>query len=150
MLETNLYLFKIFYTLHSRTRYRKFSVYISLIFQKFKRNLSNISEIIFTESTLTWRCEPWGSWFDDDVDGTGSIAKPYTQQPDTPLLSGDIQQTGPVWREAHSVSNVSNENNLGTGSRAHSEIRHVYFMLFLHFNISKAQILKWCYTLLKH
>jgi hypothetical protein len=37
MLETNLYLFKTFYTLHSRTRYWKFSVYISLIFHKVKR-----------------------------------------------------------------------------------------------------------------
>jgi hypothetical protein len=96
ILYTNLCLFIIFYTLKSRTRYWKFSVYISLIFHKFKKNLSKISEIIFTESTFSWRCEPWGSWFNDNVDGTGSIAKHYTQQSDNPLLSGNVQQTQPV------------------------------------------------------
>jgi hypothetical protein len=54
------------------------------------------------------------------------MAKHCTQQPEAPVLSGNIQQTESVWREARSVSN---EYSLGTCKRAPSQIRDFYLML---------------------
>jgi hypothetical protein len=82
--------------------------YLYKIPTELKEFLATLSTIISTEWRLSWSVEPLGPLSADEVEGTGFMAKQFTQPLDAPLHSGDNSSYWvcfQVWHQEHSISN---------------------------------------------